>query len=284
MLRDRLVCGLRDDKVQRRLLADSQLTFAKAFEVAQASELAEQRAATSCDWRQLHPRPTAGARRWRSTHALNTQPKDSRSHWESSLAKNPARMSTSASETAVSDAEVDILACRAGAKDGFVIHVVHTLLYVKDRPHPLLLITMCFNEAKLRMEVDTGAAVSLIMCGDGPLLLGRDSFSTLTLNLEELSVLHTRNVDGLKVKLHVKDSCKPRYYKARPVPYALREKVEAELVMLEKSGVIKKAQFSEWAAPAVPVLKRDSSICLCGDYKLTINRAAVVDAYPLPRI
>ncbi|KAL5480000.1 hypothetical protein EMCRGX_G023613 [Ephydatia muelleri] len=55
MLRDRLVCGLRDDKVQRRLLADSQLTFAKAFEVAQASELAEQRAATSCDWRQLHP-------------------------------------------------------------------------------------------------------------------------------------------------------------------------------------------------------------------------------------
>ena len=33
-------------------------------------------------------------------------------------------MSTSASETAVSDAEVDILACRAGAKVGFVIHVV----------------------------------------------------------------------------------------------------------------------------------------------------------------
>eukprot|EP00731_Ephydatia_muelleri_P025047 Em0017g130a len=283
MLRDRLVCGLRDDKVQRRLLADSQLTFAKAFEVAQASELAEQRAATSCDWRQLHPR-AYGARRWRSTrveHAAKGQPI---SLGVLPSKKSCARMSTSASETAVSDAEVDILACRAGAKDGFVIHVVHTLLYVKDRPHPLLLITMCFNEAKLRMEVDTGAAVSLIMCGDGPLLLGRDSFSTLTLNLEELSVLHTRNVDGLKVKLHVKDSCKPRYYKARPVPYALREKVEAELVMLEKSGVIKKAQFSEWAAPAVPVLKRDSSICLCGDYKLTINRAAVVDAYPLPRI
>ena len=91
-------------------------------------------------------------------------------------------------------------------------------------------------------------------------------------------------VKGLKVKLHVKDSCKPRYYKARPVPYALREKVEAELVMLEKSGVIEKAQFSEWAAPAVPVLKRDSSTCLCGDYMLTINRAAVVDAYPLLRI
>ena len=41
MLRDRLVCGLRDPKTQRRLLAELQLTFGKAFEIAQASELAE---------------------------------------------------------------------------------------------------------------------------------------------------------------------------------------------------------------------------------------------------
>ena len=41
LLRDHLVCGLRDDRAQRRLLAESKLTFAKAFEIAQASELAE---------------------------------------------------------------------------------------------------------------------------------------------------------------------------------------------------------------------------------------------------
>ena len=46
--------------------------------------------------------------------------------------------------------------------DGSSPEQVHTLFYVKDRPHPPLLITMCFNEVKLRMEVDTGAAVSLI--------------------------------------------------------------------------------------------------------------------------
>ena len=69
------------------------------------------------------------------------------------------------------------------------------------------------------------------------------------------------------------------------MPYALREKVEAELLRLEKSGVIEKVQFSEWAAPVVPILKRDGSIRLCAwDYKLTINRAAIVDPYPLPRI
>ena len=41
MLRDRLVCGLRDVRVQRRLFAEPNLTFTKAFELAQAAELAE---------------------------------------------------------------------------------------------------------------------------------------------------------------------------------------------------------------------------------------------------
>ena len=39
---------------------------------------------------------------------------------------------------------------------------VHTLFYVKHRPHPPLTLTVRLNEAKLSMEVDTGAAVSLI--------------------------------------------------------------------------------------------------------------------------
>ena len=43
-------------------------------------------------------------------------------------------------------------------------------------------------------------------------------------------------------------------------------------------------QFSEWAAPIVPVAKKDGSLRICGDYKVTANQAALVDAYPLPRI
>ena len=41
MLRDRLVCGVRDSRVQRRLLSEVNLTFSKAFELAKAAELAE---------------------------------------------------------------------------------------------------------------------------------------------------------------------------------------------------------------------------------------------------
>ena len=44
MLRNQLVCGAKDGSLQRRLLAEPDLTFRKAFELCQASELAEKNA------------------------------------------------------------------------------------------------------------------------------------------------------------------------------------------------------------------------------------------------
>jgi len=44
MLRDRLVCGISDGRLQRRLLADPTLNFKKALEMAQAVEMVEQAA------------------------------------------------------------------------------------------------------------------------------------------------------------------------------------------------------------------------------------------------
>jgi hypothetical protein len=64
----------------------------------------------------------------------------------------------------------------------------------------------------------------------------------------------------------------------------LRPKIDRELERLENAGVIKPVQFADWAAPTVPILKRDGSVRLCGDYKLTVNRAAKPDSYPLPCI
>ena len=48
-------------------------------------------------------------------------------------------------------------------------------------------------------------------------------------------------------------------------------------------NIISPVSHSQWAAPIVPVLKSDGSIRICGDYKLTINRAAHLDSYPIPR-
>ena len=40
-IRDRLVCRINDDAIQKRLLAESKLTYKKAVEVAQSLETAD---------------------------------------------------------------------------------------------------------------------------------------------------------------------------------------------------------------------------------------------------
>ena len=68
------------------------------------------------------------------------------------------------------------------------------------------------------------------------------------------------------------------------VPYSLKAKVEAELNRLLEHGIIEPVHFADWAAPIVPVLKRDGPIRICGYYKVTANRVTKLDKYPLPRI
>ncbi|XP_056135399.1 uncharacterized protein K02A2.6-like, partial [Lampris incognitus] len=70
----------------------------------------------------------------------------------------------------------------------------------------------------------------------------------------------------------------------RNVPYALRSKVEAELTRLTDLGVISPVEHSDWATPVVPVNKKDGTVRLCGDFKVTLNQALCVDKYPIPRI
>ena len=145
----------------------------------------------------------------------------------------------------------------------------------------------------------------LVVAGNGPSLLGRDWLLQIRLdwqslnnlqpatptNLETVLSRHTEGfreelglVKGVAAKLHVDPKIPPRFCKPRTVPFALRDKVNKELERLEKAGVIEPVQFSDWAAPIVPVLKQDGSMRICGDYKVTVNRAAKVDSFPLPRI
>ena len=65
----------------------------------------------------------------------------------------------------------------------------------------------------------------------------------------------------------------------------MKGKVEDELKSYKSKGVIEPVQFSKWAAPIVLALKHDrKSIRICGDYKLTANKAARVNQYPIPKI
>ena len=85
-----------------------------------------------------------------------------------------------------------------------------------------------------------------------------------------------------KASIQVREGAQPLFLKARPVSYALKEKVKQELQRLEDEGIIYKVSQSDWTAPVVLVPKKDGSLRVCGDYKMTVNQCADVDQYPLP--
>ena len=146
----------------------------------------------------------------------------------------------------------------------------------------------------------------LVVKGDGANLLGRDWLQSLKLDWSQIFSVNSLPVEsaalrmsqhhpllfaqglgelnGHKVSVAIEANAKPRFSKARPVPFALKERIEAEIDRLESTGVIKPVTFSRWATPIVPVVKSSGKIRICGDYKTTVNQVATPDLYPLPRV
>ena len=145
----------------------------------------------------------------------------------------------------------------------------------------------------------------MIVDGNGPSLLGRDWLHSFTLDWKHIASMKIDNthkeldklltsysevfedklgpIRHFEAKLRVKEGATPKFHKPRNVPFSMKEKISKELDRLEAEGVIENINYSEWAAPLVPVPKPDGRVRLCGDYKVTINPVLEVDRYPLPR-
>ncbi|XP_056589597.1 uncharacterized protein K02A2.6-like [Triplophysa dalaica] len=150
----------------------------------------------------------------------------------------------------------------------------------------------------------TKELTAVVVAGAGPNLLGRSWLSELELSWENVSKIKDSSewlqdilrkhetvfkeelgtLRGAKAKIHVPRDAKPRFFRARSLPFAMREKVEAELERLLKDHIIEPVKFAEWAAPVVPVVKPDGTVRLCGDYKVTINQESTLEQYPIPRL
>ena len=64
--------------------------------------------------------------------------------------------------------------------------------------------------------------------------------------MNEFSELFSKNlgkVKGVKTHLNLKPDAKPKFFKARVVPLAIREKVELEFNRLVKIGVLEKVLY-----------------------------------------
>ena len=384
MLRDRLVCGIQDKRIQRRLLSEQNLTLDKAIDLAQTMETAEK------DIEDLQGTQNqgslvnhVGSTRRKSPTTTNSQytqcyrcggkhaaPTCSYKDVECYKCKKKGHLARACRSTFKARKPTpqhlrpnSSQSMHQLTQEDTVEDTTHLMFNLSGNRVKPLVASLTVEGAELRMEVDTGASLSLIseatyrklwpkdkapqmestqiklrtytgeelevlgtinvdvtfkeqlqnlrlviVAGEGPSLMGRDWLRKIQLDWNELYFTQANNnndsfslqvllnkygsvfrdglgtVQGMKAKIHVKEQAQPQFYRARTVPYAIREKVEADLDRLEQEGIIEPVQFSDWAAPIVPVLKKDGSVRICGDYKLTVNKAAKPDTYPLPRI
>ena len=394
MLRDRLVCGVADDRIQRRLLAETELPFAKAMQIASAMELADKNTADlrgstpetvnkttaqhgrregngkgpartkqwskrcgRCGRVDAHPQSDCPARNLecykcgkmghisqacRSKSSGPSQKKPN-SQWKNKPQSGRKQNAYQIEDTSIESEQVNGLFFIgkienetskplvtklqvAGAEVEFQIDTGASVSVMSEsaynetwddasrpqvRPSDSVLRTYTQECIPIKGECEVlvqhgkqSAKVRLIIaCGSGPNLMGRDWLKVIRLNWAELhnvamttklSRLLSENDDlfspglgelrGMKVNIDVDSSATPKFVKARPVPFAMKSKVESELDRLVNEGILEPVQYSRWAAPIVPVVKSDGSVRICGDYKVTINQATKGDAHPIPRI
>ncbi len=143
----------------------------------------------------------------------------------------------------------------------------------------------------------------VVVEGEGPSLFGRDWLAHFKLNWHEIKSIRNEELSdilkranevfqhelgelkGCKATIHVDPKATPRFCKARPVPYAMREKVDHELDKLVEEGVLEPVENAEWAAPIVSVRKPDKkSVRICGDFKQTVNRAPNLIDIPFQKL
>lgn len=356
MLRDRIVCGIGDDHTQRRLLAESTLTLKSAMTIAQSLERASENADTLKKGTAATPIIAGTSEQEAKVHSVKGRNHAGRREPPQQGAQVPCyrcgksnhlpsmcrfktakchhcgkvghirpacqsdKREKNKAQGGVQHVQAEGDATSDASDEEYLLHSVPAV--GASQPY---YVTLSVAGQKLRMEIDTGASLSLVseetytklwpnkrllptsvklntysgeklpvvgqmqaqvhhdnqstqlslmvVKGAGPSLLGRDWLSALRLEWHKVhyhttlqEVLDQYNavfedtlgtLKGYKAKIHMDPSVPPKYCKARPVPYSMRDLVEHELDKLVHEGVIEPVQYADWAAPIVPVLKSD---------------------------
>ena len=379
MLRDRLVCGISDDSIQRRLLGERELTFKKAVEIATATEMASRNVMdlggktpssdnnvnkveeeiappkfqpkrecyrcggnhdpSSCKYKNevcykcqkkghmakvckgkkkpqkqgRHGRRPDGKQRthfveesadqddvYAMYHLSSDRKKSLKVDLELCGRKKTMEIDTGASKTILNEATYGRLRDALGP-----LQTTKAALrtYTGERIPVLgaVMVPVEYEGKKKNLN-------ALIIAGNGPNLLGRDWLEQIRFDWSTIFHMHMASeinppsalqsvlakypdvfmeglgtLKGVKAKIYVDQGAEPKYIKARSVPYALKTNVELELERLEREGIISPVEFSEWAAPIVPVAKPNGTVRICGDYKLTVNQVSKLDNYSIPK-
>ena len=125
--------------------------------------------------------------------------------------------------------------------------------------------------------------ILVVVAGEGPSLFGRNWLKYIQLDWKRIATVHIKSpnlemllqkyedlfkeelgtIQPQKATLHVETDATPRFFRPRLVPFSIKTAVGQELDRLEKQGVLRKVERSDWAAPIVVVPKKDGKFRIC---------------------
>ena len=88
-------------------------------------------------------------------------------------------------------------------------------------------------------------------------------------------------VKDVKCELKVSDDAIPKATPARRLTPHLLSKVQDQLELMQKEGIIKPAECIEWLSPIVPVIKKTGEVRICVDFRY-LNQFVVRSPYQIP--
>ncbi|XP_075730815.1 uncharacterized protein LOC142774303 [Rhipicephalus microplus] len=317
LLRDRVVCAINNMDVQTRLLEKPDLTFDDTVQTALAMEAAKRDASsggvtcyrcgdghlaskckhvkTICNYcdKRGHLVKVCNSRR-RDSQAQSNSPTKARSFSSCSSppSSNRHRVNTVRKQDAATTSFCEVF-------DMWQVDYA--------TPPPPFSVTVDVCGKPLHMEVDTGASVSVMAKSRLLKLLPSVPVQPSQLLLRSYS-MELKKVQGkvdVSVKFHGREADLPIFLTGDGSPTLLGRNwmrelgigvsdVEVNIYALSdvkhlvqdyaevfEEGLVKTAK---WAAPIVPVTKKDGRIRICGDFGVTINPVETVEQYPIPRI
>ena len=378
MLRDRIVCGMRNESLQKRLLSDKNLTLGKVIEETQAAEMAEQNMQELKSTAEMNYVKMGTGYKKKENHKSQKRQGEREEGYKlcyrckGDHASRTCKFKSAECYHCKKTGHI-VKACRIKENDERERDdkekpgKAHCIREIKDEGFiykinevscPPLLITIKIKGREVQMELDTGSGHSLmsvhtfkslfpevrkipksalklrtwgspdilplagciemwaryrdksvklplvIVEGQGPTLIGRQWIGALGITQFSVNQIHAApkqefpekwkrafseifqeglgTYRGELIKIKTLRNTTPKFLKARPVPLAMKPKIERELDRLVQDKVLIPVSQSEWATPIVPVVKPDGSVRICGDYKCTVNRVIQNVVYPLP--
>jgi hypothetical protein len=89
--------------------------------------------------------------------------------------------------------------------------------------------------------------------------------------------------DGDDHKINLINGATLYHAKAFPIPRVHLETLKAEVQRLCNLGVLKRVNWSKWAAPTFIIPKKDGSVCFISDFR-ELNKRVKQKPYPIPKI